>query len=149
MKDGYTTVARFLDTTPADLACACLAAEGIEAHLDDENVSCWLPYLSAAVGGIKLCVPEGDVARSRRLLAEEGIRPQRIALCCPQCGSHNVRTSRFGAPASFVGTILLTLVALQAAILFRHLPRSYACRDCRHRWREERTRDRAEEEQGD
>ena len=148
MKDGYITVARFLDTTPADLACACLAGEGVDAHLDDENVSCWLPYLSAAVGGIKLCVPEGDAERARRLLAYEGIRPKR-AVCCPACGSNNARTSRFAAPLSFIGAIFLTLLTLHAAILFRHLPRSYVCRDCRHRWREEQKRDKNEEEQGD
>ena len=147
MTNGYVTVARFLDTTRADLACTCLAVEGVEAHLADENVSCWLPYLSAAVGGIKLCVPDRDVARSRRLLAEEGLVPERPVLCCPACGSHNVRTSRFAAPASFVGAVVLTLAAPQAAILFRHLPRSYVCRDCRHHWREGKKRD--EEVPGD
>ena len=70
MTDELVTAAVFGDHTQAIAARLELEAAGIPAFLADENVSGGIFTLAAAVGGIKLQVPESRLEESLRLLDE-------------------------------------------------------------------------------
>lgn len=65
------TVATFDDMPSAHIALGRLHAEGLQAHLADENLvqTDWL--YSIAVGGIKLQVDEQDAALAETILARD------------------------------------------------------------------------------
>src|SRR5438876_80513 len=82
----------------AHLDRAKLADEGIESFVQDDNIVSVLPYLSNAVGYIKLLVSESRVVRAREILsvnefssfdnAFEGKLEAQAA--CPNCGSTDI-----------------------------------------------------------
>jgi Zn finger protein HypA/HybF involved in hydrogenase expression len=75
----------------------------IDAHiarglLEEENINCWLqdentvttnPVWNQAVGGIKLMVAEPHAIRAFEILKKLE-EEKKLAITCPQCGSHNV-----------------------------------------------------------
>ncbi|HWP95173.1 MAG TPA: hypothetical protein VNL72_05505 [Gammaproteobacteria bacterium] len=67
----FLTVGVYETFPDAHIALGKLAAEGIEAHLDDAHVvqADWLYAL--AFGGIKLRVAAADAERARRILAAD------------------------------------------------------------------------------
>jgi hypothetical protein len=58
-----------------------LEASGIDVFMHDENLTRMYPFTSAAVGGIKLAVPDEQVEKARDVLREyresEGQEPDR------------------------------------------------------------------------
>ena len=66
---GMVPVRTFDNMVDAHIALGRLQADGIEAHLMDENLvqADWL--YSIAVGGIKLLVAAPDLARAQAMLA--------------------------------------------------------------------------------
>jgi hypothetical protein len=65
------TIKTFDNSIQAHLARNCLVDAGIPATLSDENLVGTHWALSNAVGGIRLQVPEDDVARAKALLDAE------------------------------------------------------------------------------
>ncbi|MDB5200386.1 MAG: hypothetical protein JWO92_2349 [Chitinophagaceae bacterium] len=60
---------------------------GIECYLKDEYVVTIDPFLSNAIGGIKLMVRKSEEHNVRKLLREMNASSD-SKLLCPQCGSH-------------------------------------------------------------
>lgn len=73
----------------ASLTLARLDEEGITCYLKDEHTVTIDPFLSNAIGGIKLMVLPDDFEEAQTLLAGYD-KDYRESLTCPQCGSHNV-----------------------------------------------------------
>jgi hypothetical protein len=52
-----------------------LEADGIGVWLPDEHTLAVGPHLGAALGGVRLLVPEDDAERAREILASAGTSP--------------------------------------------------------------------------
>lgn len=66
----FTTVARFHDPIEAHIACGRLRAEGIDAHVADDQLGFANWEWRLAVGGIRLRVADAHAARARDVLHE-------------------------------------------------------------------------------
>src|SRR5436190_13541544 len=73
----------------ASITLARLDEEGITCYLKDEYTVTIDPFLSNAIGGIKLMVLPDDFEEASALLAGFD-KDYRDAIVCPKCGSHNV-----------------------------------------------------------
>ena len=71
--EGPIVVATFSLPTEAEMARELLEQNGIEAILRDAGFLGVHPWLSNAVGGVKLVVPAEDARRARELLAFAGL----------------------------------------------------------------------------
>jgi putative signal transducing protein len=71
--DGPLVVATFPLPTEAEMARELLEQNGIAAVLRDAGFVGVHPWLSNAVGGVKLVVPAEDARRARELLAFAGL----------------------------------------------------------------------------
>ena len=71
----------------ANIQLTRLRAAGVECYLKDEYIVTIDPFLSNAVGGIKLMVRKGEEHTIRKLLREMNAESDN-KLLCPQCGSH-------------------------------------------------------------
>lgn len=70
MAEKLVTVADFASTAEAELAQSILEGEGIPAFLEGGTLVNWAWFLSNAVGGVKLQVPEGSLQRAREILQQ-------------------------------------------------------------------------------
>ncbi len=71
----------------ANIQLTRLRAAGIECYLKDEYVVTIDPFLSNAIGGIKLMVRKSEEHKVRKLLREMNAEAD-SKLLCPECGSH-------------------------------------------------------------
>ena len=71
----------------ANIQLTRLRAAGVECYLKDEYVVTIDPFLSNAIGGIKLLVRKSEEHKVRKLLREMNAEAD-SKLLCPQCGSH-------------------------------------------------------------
>ena len=85
----YLLLRSFDSYINAGITLARLDEEGITCYLKDEYTVTIDPFLSNAIGGIKLMVLPDDFEEAKALLAAY-VKDYREALTCPQCGSHNV-----------------------------------------------------------
>jgi hypothetical protein len=79
-KVHFTTIARFMEITPAQVAQNLLREAGIRSFLGDAETITTDWMLSNALGGIKLKVADEDVERARELLRHELNDEERAAL---------------------------------------------------------------------
>jgi hypothetical protein len=73
------TIRTFDNYIDANIISGKLQAEGITCFLADEYTATINPFLSNAIGGIKLNVPEAEAAKARELLLsfdEEEVLPE-------------------------------------------------------------------------
>jgi len=98
--------------------------------LDDETASV-APYLTQAIGGVRVQVPEHDVARAREALHshanEADVREDQI---CPSCGAGEVDQD-LHAERSFFGSFFMSGLFGVPVPLVR---RRYRCMACEHLW---------------
>lgn len=66
----FTTLARYHDPIEAHIACGRLRAEGIDAHVADDQLGLANWEWRLAVGGIRVRVADADVERAQRVLKE-------------------------------------------------------------------------------
>jgi hypothetical protein len=122
-------------------AKAMLESEGIPCFLEDQNLVAMDSLMSAALGGVKLCVPVEAAAAARAALgrfaapvADDPADDDDGMPRCPACGSRDVFSTRSG-----LGWFLLCLFLVPPAALFA-LPllrrRRWDCVACRHTWRD-------------
>ena len=71
--EGPLVIATFALPTEAEMARELLEQNGIAAILRDAGFLGVQPWLSNAVGGVKLVVPAEDARRARELLAFAGL----------------------------------------------------------------------------
>jgi hypothetical protein len=81
---SLVTVATFPQIHLAEVAKAHLEAAGIESQLVDEGVVGANPFLSVAVGGVKIQVREEDAKRAAELIEEleQTESPDNTCLAC-------------------------------------------------------------------
>jgi predicted RNA-binding Zn-ribbon protein involved in translation (DUF1610 family) len=71
----------------ANIQLTRLRAMGVECYLKDEYIVTIDPFLSNAIGGIKLMVRKNEEQKVRALLNEMNAASDN-QLICPQCGSN-------------------------------------------------------------
>lgn len=93
MESRFVTIAAFNMPHQAHLAKARLEAEGIPAFLRDEHLIGMNMFLSPALGGVKVQVPEEHSESAKKIIftdhSEElsELFEEDPPVLCPQCGS--------------------------------------------------------------
>ena len=67
--ENLATVATFADVAQAELARGRLELEGLTAFVIGGQTAGVMPFLTNAMGGVRLQVKPADVARAREILA--------------------------------------------------------------------------------
>jgi hypothetical protein len=126
-----TTIATYETPALAHVAKSRLVDEEIPCFIADEHIIGMNMFLSVAVGGVKLQVPQEHAGHARAILnegvptAEEAV--DRIEDVCAVCGS-----------ASFVEKRYTGLLALITFLFFGHpfalAQHSHQCLVCGHVW---------------
>jgi len=124
---NWVTVERFFSTTNAHIAAGRLESEGVPVFLHGINhVSVnWL--IANAMGGIRLQVPEKDLARAQRILSEWPGTDAAPEDRCPQCGDANLSRRASSWKLSFLALHLFTL-----PLPWRSGGR--ICESCKYEW---------------
>lgn len=85
--DDLVIIQTFDNFFNANIQLTRLRAAGVECYLKDEYIVTIDPFLSNAIGGIKLMVRKSQEQNVRKLLRELNVESD-SKLVCPQCGSH-------------------------------------------------------------
>ncbi len=121
------TVKTYDSLPEAEVGWSLLEQNGIPANLPDRNVAGAAWHWTRAVGGIRLQVPESELATARQLLGErDDVLAEGSVDVCPECGSGDVFR-----PASLIAGVVVTSLTGIPLLLRR---RSRYCRQCRHKW---------------
>lgn len=139
---NWVTLITFVYPHEAHLAKNILESEGITVFIQDELTVQVNNFLSNAVGGVKLQVPEEEAVQAFDILKEAGyIQEQQekkeekmesfsaeFRKVCPYCRSENVS----GVKRHGLGSMLFSICLLIPSPFFR---RSYHCFDCQKEWK--------------
>lgn len=83
------TVRTFQNYFTAQITCTKLQSAGIICYLSDSSTATIAPFLSTAIGGIKLVVRKEDVEEVNTLLDQIDEEYRKNAVC-PKCGNHTI-----------------------------------------------------------
>jgi predicted RNA-binding Zn-ribbon protein involved in translation (DUF1610 family) len=109
----------------ANIQLTRLRAAGIECYLKDEYVVTIDPFLSNAIGGIKLMVRKDEEHKVRKLLREMNASSE-SQLLCPLCGSHKFILVPKQSPENLLTAITTWLFSAYAV----SAENVYQCTDC-------------------
>jgi Putative prokaryotic signal transducing protein len=135
--ESMVTVGAYATPWEAQLARACLEAEGIDSVLADEHLG--RIWCATTVGGIKLRVREEDATHASELLRTRQPIPEIYLVTdsdlplpqrCPTCKSDNLSLERWSV-LGLLGTWLLLGLALPVP------RRRWNCRGCGSEWKDE------------
>jgi DNA-directed RNA polymerase subunit RPC12/RpoP len=136
----FVIVRIFDNYIPGNLMLQRLEEEGITAYLQDESTVTTAPYLSMAVGGIKLMVPQ-DQAQQAVELMKAWDNEYNQSASCPKCGSHDfVVVPQAANPANWL-TAIVTWMLGSYAISTKEV---FKCNNCGTEF--ERTNDQEQPE---
>lgn len=107
------TVRTFNNYFSANILLSKLRDGGIECYLKDEFTVTMDPFLSNAIGGIKLVVNKDDVPEVLDLLQHFDEAYRRNAVC-PKCASHNIELVPKRNAANMITAILSWIFASYA-----------------------------------
>lgn len=110
----------------ANLLLTRLRSAGIECFLKDEYTVSVDPFLSNAIGGIKLVVRKEDSAEVIQIL-EQFDRDFRKTAQCPKCGSHDIELVPKRTAANIASAILSWLFSDYAV----SADNVYQCQSCK------------------
>jgi predicted RNA-binding Zn-ribbon protein involved in translation (DUF1610 family) len=99
------TVRTFNNSISANLLLAKLRNGGIECYLKDEYTVTTDPFLTNAVGGIKLVVKKEDAPEVFELLRQLD-KDFQNKVVCPKCGSHDIERVPKRSAANMITAIL-------------------------------------------
>lgn len=85
----FVHIDTFINYIDANIILGRLDEEGIRGWLRDENTATINPVWAAAIGGIKLMVPEQQAERALQLL-QQFREEKKENIKCVKCGSSNV-----------------------------------------------------------
>lgn len=88
-KLDLVTVRTFQNYFTAQITCTKLQSAGINCYLSDSSTATVAPFLSTAIGGIKLIIREEDAEEVNKLL-EKIDEEYRMNAVCPKCGNHTI-----------------------------------------------------------
>ena len=131
------TIRTYADSLEANMALNRLQANEIPCFLQGERSNDTMWHISVGLGGIKLMVHEDDVVHAEAILnndvAEVELHDEPDgAVCCPVCGSKNVRYGvRTKSRIGWVGLLFSLLIAAPAPVPNQ----GYHCFSCRHEFR--------------
>jgi Putative prokaryotic signal transducing protein len=134
--ETLVTVGAYASPWEAQLARACLEAEGMESVVADEHLG--RIWCATTVGGIKLKVREDEAPRAAELLRSRRPIPEIYLVTeadlpaahrCPSCKSDNLALERWSVLA-FLGTWLLLGLALPVP------RRRWTCHGCSSVWKD-------------
>lgn len=123
MPEKLITLTTYTYITETYVLVAKLEAEGIQCHIPNENFISTRPFLSNAVGGLDVQVPEKDLAKAKEILRTieaayqipEALKDyKKVLVYCPKCENTNV----FRKKGSF----------------FSFGKKEHVCTDCGHKW---------------
>jgi hypothetical protein len=147
MEDTVITLKTFMFPADAYPLMGHLESEGIECFLDGENTVGAHPFLSNAIGGVRLQIKSPDLARAKEILNElekdteeilqKPLPPAfakgfvRVEAFCPECEGTNVFRKKF----PWYKTVLAIIFApIYLPLLF--LAKRHYCSDCNHTWKQ-------------
>lgn len=123
---NFIPVAVFNNYIDANIILGRLQNEDINCWLKDENIATITPFLSNAIGGIKLMVAEPQAERAKGILIQiEAERKKRFS--CPHCGSHNIE---FVTTPRKPGNWLSVLFGLLGGDYAMPVEKVYHCFNC-------------------
>jgi hypothetical protein len=137
-------VAQFNFPTEAYPLMARLETAGIPASLRNENVVLVHPFISNAVGGVQVLVPDWALAEAEEIVAAFFKAPpanfpgpdteflqdhEAVETWCPNCDAFPVYQKKFTTGKTWLA-ILVTLITHWGALLF--LPKKLTCARCGH-----------------
>ncbi len=143
--DEFVTLFSFTYPTEAYPFVDRLETEGIECFLFDENLVAVVPFLSNAVGGVKLRIRSSDLEKALRIVNElkkQNEKPERVIdekwksdyvpveTYCPECESPNVYRKKF----PWYKIVISVIFAPYLLVIF--LTKRHYCADCGHSWKE-------------
>ena len=109
----------------ANIQLTRLRAAGVECYLKDEYIVTIDPFLSNAIGGIKLMVRADKEQEVRKLLREMN-EDSDSKLLCPQCGSHKFIL----VPKRSTENILTAITTWLFSAFAVSAENVYQCTDC-------------------
>ena len=133
--DNILTLTTYMFPIEAYPLLAKLEEEGIECYLNDENIVTVQPFLSNAIGGVKIKIKESDSEKALFVLKQfniDNIKEVNIGYekwakdyisvdtYCPKCESHHVYRKK----RKLLMSILLVFLA----------EKNY-CADCGYTWK--------------
>jgi hypothetical protein len=143
MAEDIVTLWRYRDLPEAWVAKSKLDSENVWCFLADEEIVRLDWFLSNAVGGVRLQVPDDQVQIAMDLLAEEipasfsadGIGEEYRQPECPLCGSRDVsETTNKKLALAVLGVLQMPMLLPLLAAAPLWLRKSWQCEDCRHGW---------------
>jgi hypothetical protein len=141
------TIARFMFPYQAQLFAGKLEAEGIQAYVRDVNHVIVDPFITNALGGIRVQVLRADEEDALNVLQmlEQGVTPDNelppainihgrvydlVKGICAECSTASVYLAR-GNDLSAVGAVAVVLT-LQFPVKLDH---NYFCYNCHYEWK--------------
>ena len=151
MADRIVTLATYMYPTEAYPLMSKLESEGIECFLDGENTVTAMPFLSNAIGGIKLNIKNSDAEKALQILKQskqyfeekrkkEEKKPDafskgfvQVDTFCPECESTNIYRRKF--------PLYKTILSFVFPFFYNMFPlifivKKYYCADCGHVWKQ-------------
>ena len=126
------TIATFKKEHEAHLLRIKLEDCGVPAIVSDDITAGVAPYLTNAIGGIKVQVADEDFDKAQAALQEEQPAVNlRENLTCPACGSPDVAQALHEKRSYFLSFLILLLIMLPVPLIKRR----YRCNNCNHLWK--------------
>lgn len=120
------TVRTFQNYFTAQITSTKLQSAGIVCYLSDSSTATVAPFLSTAIGGIKLVVRKEDVEEVNALLDQIDEEYCKNAVC-PKCGNHTIEKITKQTPGNFFTAILSWFLGD-----FAMSRKIYQCRTCKY-----------------
>ena len=131
MDQTFTKIASYQYSSEAVITKGRLEADGIEVFMSDNFTIDTDPFVSNAIGGVKLFVKAEDEARAKVILSEISRYSKDDSghnVVCPKCGSEKVEV---GSTIKNSKSLLAFLVALLfAGVLPFYTKYTYRCDNC-------------------
>lgn len=144
--DKLITLVTYMFPTEAYPTITQLEAEGIECFLGDENIVSVHPFLSNAVGGVKVNIKESDSEKALSILRKVEEDKKReikkvddkwakdyvlVETFCPECESTRVYRKKFPLYKTILAIIFAPILLPLAFLAKKHY-----CAECGYIWKQ-------------